>query len=169
MNKPTQKQIKEVLEYLEEQKKDSSKKEVEKTKIKKYRWKRFCAEFKSFFYDKQEHGIRKGPWLMVFMINVMAITCSFGWLIVSQMAAGKVVNIMHFVAFATGACTMFVNFYSIIKYKKAANEQQPIIPTSLTSAIPNMIGPLTGSSPSTPAPPANGTPLNTKILSGDNR
>jgi hypothetical protein len=151
-----------------------------KFKIKKYRIRRFFQALKMFFYNEKDHALRKGPILIAFFLNILAITCVIGWSVALKFAKGGPVDMKEFAWFMGCAAFVGLNLYSMFKSNTMA------IPVSLSASTagitPNVSGTLTSvmntvmgkpadtntKSPSTPALGPN-VPPNTKVATGDNR
>lgn len=186
-NKPTEAEIKRVMSYYSELKEQENsvnnveQKQQTKLKHKRHMIRMFFREIKLFFYNEKEHALRKGPILMAFFINLLGITSVIGWSIASKFIKGAAPNMTEFAIFMGCAFFVGINLYSMFKSNTMAipatlNVSAGLggVTTALPTTISNAMNTLTGKgndtkSPSTPTPPAAGTPLNNKIIAGDNR
>jgi len=140
-----------------------------KTKIKKYRWKRFLSEFIAFFYNKIDHRIRKGPILLLFFVSIILQLSIIGFTMAINYANGKPMVVKDLIAFFLLTILFSINLFSIVRFKKMATPTSFNMGSSFGS-VSNLIPKTktTSRSPSTPKL-GKGVIPNKKVINGDNR
>lgn len=152
-------------------------------------WKRFWSWLYKLCVDEKDMKLRMGPLLYLFMLNIVILLITLGWVIVSKLITNIKVETNLLLGFLGTLTTFSINLISIYKHKKLTVENQPVIlPTQTTSTpidlssipvIGQFLSPKTsttdqqtGKTVSTPTPstPTLGKDIkpNSKISSGDN-